>query len=245
MSTRRPNTRRRAEPRLDAPAVQPRLPARVATMLGRYRMGGRRTRVLRRLIAVTLLIAAGAMASMAPTSAAEGTAVLVVARDLPAGAELTDADIAVVSVRSPPDGPLPAGRPRDAVGALLSGPMRRGEILTDARIVGDRGPDPGPGRAAIPVPLTDAAAALLVPGVHVVLVGVPDADGWSRADGVGDVPAVHTLAADAVVLSVAEPSSGIGGASGGRIVVVGVPAREADVVTAAAAAGTITVRFGP
>lgn len=169
---------------------------------------------------------------------------LAAARDLPAGAQLSEADISVISVRSPPDGLLSAQRPRDAVGALLSGPIRRGEILTDARIVGDRGPDAGPGRAAVPVPLADATVAgLLAPGVHVVLVAVPDTDGWTQPGD--DVSAVHVLADDAVVLSVAEPGGGIGSGNGSRIVVVSVPAGEANSVTAAAAAGTVTVRFGP
>lgn len=221
--------------------MQPHLPDRVATLLGRHRLGGRRTRVLRRLLAIGLLIAAGAVASISPTSATEGTAVLVATRDLPAGARLTGADIAVAAVRSPPDGLLDAGHPGDVAGAVLSGSMRRGEILTDARIVGDRGPDPGPGRAAVPVPLTDAAvAALLAPGSHVVLVGVPAADDWSSAGG----GAIEVLAADAVVLSVAEPAGGLGGVGAGRIAVISVPAAEADPVTAAAAAGAITVRFG-
>jgi pilus assembly protein CpaB len=238
-----PHADRRTAPRLDAAAVQPRLPDRVATLLGRYRLGGRRTRVVRRLVAVALLVAAAAMASLTPTSAAEGTAVLVAARDLPAGAQLSDADISVISVRSPPDGRLPAADGGAAVGAFLSGPMRRGEILTDARIVGDRGPDAGPGRAAVPIPLDDTTvAALLAPGVHVVLVAVPDSDEWSQANSAA--AAVHVLAADAVVLSVAEPAGGIGGGSGSRVVVVSVPSGEADGVTAASAAGAVSIRFG-
>lgn len=228
--------------------MQPRLPDRVATLLGRYRLGGRRTRVLRRLVAVALLLAAGALASMPSTSAAAGTSVLIAARDLPAGARLTGADIAVASVPSPPDGLLPARRLEDLAGAVLSGPMRRGEILTDARIVGDRGPDPGPGRAAVPVPLADpTVAALLAPGMHVVLVEVPGGS-WSSAGGADTVSedggGIEVLAADAVVLSVSEPSGGFGGASAGRVAVVSVPAAAADVVTAAAAAGGVTLRFG-
>jgi hypothetical protein len=233
----------RAEPRADAAAVQPRLPERVALLFGRYRLGGRRTRVLRRIVAVALLLAAAALASITPTSATEGTAVLAAAHDLPAGAQLAEGDIAVVSVRSPPDGLLDAQRPADVAGMLLSGPMRRGEILTDARVVGTRGPDPGPGRAAVPVPLADATvAALLAPGMHIVLVGVAGADDWSRP---GEDAAVHVLTPDAVVLSVGEPSGGIGGGNGSRIVVASVPAGDADAVTAAATAGAVTVRFGP
>jgi len=224
--------------------VQPHLPERVATLFGRYRLGGQRTRVLRRIAAVALLIAAAALASISSPSATEGTAVLAAARDLPAGARLAEADVAVVAVRPPPDGLLDARHPDDLVGVSLSGPMRRGEIFTDARVVGSRGPDPGPGRAAVPVPLADGTvAALLEPGRHIVLVGVPGADGWSHPDDAA--AAVRVLASDAVVLSVGEPSGGLGGGDRHRIVVVSVPAGDADAVTAAATAGAITVRFGP
>jgi hypothetical protein len=46
------------------------------------------------------------------------------------------------------------------------------------------------------------------------------------------------------VLSVAEPAGGIGGGSGSRVVVVSVPSGEADGVTAASAAGAVSIRFG-
>ncbi|MEO7126281.1 MAG: SAF domain-containing protein [Nakamurella sp.] len=251
----------RTEPRLDAAALQPGLADRAASALLRLRPGGRRVRSLRRLIAVALLLAAGVMASISPTSATEGTDVLVSARDLPAGAILSAGDIKVRTVRTPPDGILAPQHRADLNGALLSSPVRRGEILTDARILGDRGPDPGPGRAAVPVPLADPTiAALLAPGMHVVLVWIPESDGWTEAAHEADVhsgsahepvaaaggsPTVRVLAADAVVLSVPEPAGGSIGAVRNRVIVVGVPGDVADAVTAAAAAGSITIRFGP
>lgn len=251
----------RTEPRLDAAALQPRLADRAATALLRFQPGGRRVRSLRRLFAVALLVAAGIMASMSPTSAADGTDVLVTARDLPAGTSLSENDIGVRTVRSPPDGAISIRSRPDLAGALLSSPVRRGEILTDARIVGDRGPDPGPGRSAIPVSLADPTlAALLSPGMHVVLVRIPDSAGWAETghaaeasggastelDAMGTKsPTVRVLAPDAVVLSVTEPAGGGMSGSRSRIIVVSVPGDVADVVTAAAAVGSITIRFGP
>lgn len=229
----------RSTPRSDSAALQPRLPARVAVLIGRYRITGRRIRSLRQLLALGLLVAAALMA-LTPKEADGGEAVLVAARDIPVGAELSEADLAIRSVRSPPQGVLRADARSEAIGGQVAGPVRRGEILTDARLVGDRGPDPGPGRTAVPVPLADPAiAALLTAGMHVALVGLSE----QRAEGTS-TPTVTVLAADAIVLSVSEPVGGFGGGAT-RIAVASVPNVSADAVTAAAAAGSITVRFGP
>lgn len=258
----------RTEPWPDSADLQPRLPDRIATALSRFRPSGRRVRALRRLVAAALLVTAGVMAAMAPTPADEGTAVLAVVRDLPAGAALQPNDIEIAAVRSPPDGTLSPNGREDLGGTLLAGPVRRGEILTDARVLGDRGPDPGPGRAAVPVPFADPTiASLLAPGMHVVLARLPDRDrrpdavdasgfgadgrpGASARDSPesdlsATSPEVTVLAADAVVLSMADPGvSGITG-SQNRVVVVGVALDAADAVSAAAATGAITIRFGP
>jgi hypothetical protein len=112
----------------------------------------------------------------------------------------------------------------------LAGPVRRGEILTDVRLIGADGPDPGPGRVAVPVHPDDSAVVGLVrPGMHIGLVGVT-ADGDVRA-----------LTGDAVVLSVQQSTSG---SEPGALVVVGVPRSAADAVTAMALTGHIGLRFG-
>jgi hypothetical protein len=231
----------RTETRTDADVVQPRLIDRVATLLGRYRLVRQRSRTVRRVVAVALLVAAAALATVPPPAGAGGIATLVTARDLPAGASLTAADVATRLLAEPPDGALTALPKGDSAPMVLSGPMRRGEALTDARILTDRGPDPGPGRAAIPVPLADAALIdLLRPGMRVVLVRLPHERVPLRAD---DSVGASPVSADAVVLSVPDPPTGGFGATT-RFAVVAVRSDVADAVTAAAALGTLTVRFG-
>jgi Flp pilus assembly protein CpaB len=145
-----------------------------------------------------------------------GVTVVVAARDLPAGAILGRGDLRTVSL---PTGVVPAGAARVVsalLGRTIAGPVRRGETVTDARLVGP-GLTAGLGpqeSSAVPVRLADAEAAALVrPGDRVDVLGTPvDAAGVAggATDAVGVATGVRVLAvlrggkaADGVVLVVA------------------------------------------
>lgn len=210
----------------DRGRLQPHWPDRLAT-LARRRRGGRRTRRLRRLAALLLLIAAAALALTREPAPRVGTPVVAVLRDLPTGAALALEDLRVVDVIQPPDGALT--EVGAATGRALTGPIRRGELVTDARLVPTHGADPGPGRVAVPIrPADPAAVDLLSPGVHVAIL-------TAGANGRAAV-----LAGDAVVLTV-QPAGTSGNA--GRLVVVAVPTRQADRLAAAAIDGELALRF--
>lgn len=215
--------------------MQPLLPSRVSAALSRYRMGGRRSRAARRAVSIVLLLAAGALA-LTPADAANGTAVLTVVRDLPVGTVLAAGDLRAAMVTDPPDGALGADSARATVGQVLASPVRRGETLTDARLLSDQGPDPGAGRVALPITTGDAAVrALLRPGMHITLVRVT-----SGFDDRAEVRA-SPLTSEAVVLAVAAEASGQRSAT----VIVSVPAAVASAVTAASVADALLVQFGP
>lgn len=98
--------------------------------------------------------------------------VLAAARDLPAGKRLTPSDLHQVSL---PPAAAPSGALSKATGRVLAGPMRQGEPLTDARVLGE----PllhgyGPGTVATPVRIADPAAVhLLHPGDHIDVLATP------------------------------------------------------------------------
>jgi Flp pilus assembly protein CpaB len=157
----------------------------------------------RRLLAAALL--AGAMAfalhTLAPPAPPTAAAVSA-ARDLPAGTRLTEDDLTVARVdpAAVPDGAL--SRAALARGRTLVSAVRRGELLTDVRLVGAAAVDRlGPGLVAAPVRIADAdSAGLLRPGdvVDVLAAGAP-------GDGVTGGPA--RLVASAVrVVTIPRPT---------------------------------------
>ncbi|MBA9003481.1 SAF domain-containing protein [Thermomonospora cellulosilytica] len=128
-----------------------------------------------------------------------GVRVLVAARDLPAGTALRPGDLrpAVLPATAVPDGTIRAR----VTGRILAGPMRRGEIITDARTVGSRllagyGPDV----VATPIrPADPGTVRLLRPGDRVdVLSSDAPADpadpGVSLDDLHPNAPTSHTRA---------------------------------------------------
>jgi Flp pilus assembly protein CpaB len=189
-----------------------------------------RRRVLRRrrLIAVTLIgvAVASSLRALAPP-APETTAVLVAARDLPAGQAIAAGDLVEVAV---PPGVVPEGVAGDPVGRLLAAPLRRGEPVTDVRLVGAELTAATPDTVALPVRLSDAGQASLL--------SVGD-----RIDLVATDPQARTttaLAERATVLAVPAEDVAADGALPGRLVVLGVPSGEVRRVMGAAVTAFVT-----
>lgn len=97
--------------------------------------GHRRGVVVRRAIAVALLIAALASALSA---AKELPRVPVFSRDLPAGAELAlaDVDLARLPASSIPDSAV-TEKPEDLSGRVITAAANKGEVITGARLLGE------------------------------------------------------------------------------------------------------------
>lgn len=211
--------------------LQPRWFERLAQSVRRHRRGGRRWRLARKTAAIGLLVLAGVLALRPAPGTDSGQPVVMLARDLPAGAVLTADDVRVGRSTSAPDGVI--ADPAGLTGRALSSPGRRGEVLTDVRIVPPGGPAAGPGRVAVPVRMTaEGPAALLKPGMHVAVLSVDDAGAAER------------ITPDAIVLAVPQPvDAGRGPPTTTRLVVLGVTSRDADSLAAAAARAEIAVRF--
>lgn len=125
--------------------------------------------------------------------------VLVAARDLAPGAELTDADVTLDAV---PVALLPAGlaAPEDVLGRRLAVPVPAGLPLVTELLVDDATTGP-PGTVVVPVRFADSGvAAVLRPGMLVDVVAAALLDGAEPV----------RLARGAVVL--AQPGAGSAGA---------------------------------
>lgn len=187
----------------------------------------------RRLLAAGLAAGALALAIEAASPAPPATTpVTVAAKDLRGGAVVNGSD--VTTAKLPPDAvPDRALTRSDVIGRTLAGPMTKGEVLTDVRVVGESMTAGwGSAMTAVPVRLADAgAAALLSPGdrIDVVAAGV---------DGAGGVDVV---AYGVPVLTVTKSKQ----LSGGGLVMVAASADQATSIAGAAVASQLTYRITP
>ncbi len=187
----------------------------------------------RRVAAGALVLLAG-IAALRPDPDEGRAHVVVASRDLGPGAELTDDDVRL-ETRSAPT--VPDGSQSDVgsvIGSTLAGPARRGEVLTDVRLIGRRLAESaaGPDARIVPVHPADSALIDLVRPGDVVDV-VAATEGSPQA-------APHVLATDAIVVSVsAKPKAQ--SANSERVVLVALPAASATAVAGAALVATVTL----
>jgi Flp pilus assembly protein CpaB len=221
--------------------------------VGRARLGSGRERALRLfagrhrrpLTLLMVLLAVWFTARAATPEHPPLTSVLVAGRDLPAGRTVTAGDLRTAHL---PADAVPAGRfARLPAPAVLGSPLREGEPLTDARLLG-----PGlltgarPGRVAMPVRLSDPAGAAVVrTGDRVDVLA-------AAASGSSDGPAQH-LVLGAQVLAVppvSEEEHGVftGGAAptgDTGVVILAVTSAEAERLTAAQPQSYLSVAVLP
>ena len=192
----------------------------------------------RRLIAalcagVAVLAAVKAVTPHPPRA----VAIWAAARDLSGGSPLSATDVRAVAlpIGAVPAGALLAGAP--VAGRLLAAPMRRGEPLTDVRLLG---PSlltalPDPGLVAVPVRVADgsAAAALVHPGdvVDVLAAGDPEA---GRSSG-------RPVVVASAVRVVAVPARAGAASDGGGLVVVAVDRAQATALAAASSGARLSL----
>ncbi|GAA4205331.1 SAF domain-containing protein [Streptosporangium oxazolinicum] len=190
---------------------------------------GRRHRLIATVVAA--LAMGCAVLALRPDTAS--VTVLIAARDLPGGA-LEAADLIPAPLRpgTVPDGVLRPGTP--FAGKILTGPARRGEPLTDVRLLG-----PGllaahgQGTVAIPVRVADPETArLLSPGDVVDVLAATST--WD-----GTAPAT-VVAEDVAVL--ATPG---GESERGALVVLATTSAQATELASAQAGGRLSVTIGP
>ena len=193
-----------------------------------------RTIAARRVTAGLLVVLAG-VAAFRSDPDGERREVVVASRDISPGVELTADDVHVDLV---PTDPLPDGALDDlqaVIGDVPAGPIRRGEVITDVRVLDSRLAEAtaGPNARIVPLHLTDQALLDLVRAGDVVDV---------LAAPTGDNARPQVVASGAVVVMVSpKPKSPTSGDD--RIILVALPADTANAVAAATLADAVTVTF--
>lgn len=190
-----------------------------------------RTVAARRAAAAGLVLLA-ALAAVRSNPRGDYTDVAVATRDLAPGTALTVDDVRLESRNSAtlPDGAQTAVAPM--LGATLAGPVRRGEVVTDVRLLGPRLAESaaGPDARIVPIQLNDGALLDLIRPGDVVDVLTVD----SKSAQTSPI----LVATDAVVILVSERPTGVGS---DRVALVALPARSANDVAAASLAQALTV----
>jgi Flp pilus assembly protein CpaB len=189
-----------------------------------------------RRVAAGALVLLAAVAALRPDPSDGMTDVVVASRDLAPGVELmaTDLRIESRSATTVPDGSQT--NVRDLVGATLTGPARRGEVLTDLRVLGSRLADASVGTDAriVPVHPTDAALLDLVRTGDVVdVLAVSEAAGGAEERS-------RVVATNAVVVLVSAKSKETGRDG---VVLIALPRLAANEVAGASLSQAITLTF--
>lgn len=198
-----------------------------------------RTVAARRVAAAALVILA-AVAAFRSDPDGDRVGVVVADRDLAPGVSLTADDVRVEkrSATTIPDGTRTGVD--DVVGATLAGPARRGEVLTDVRLLGPRLAEAaaGPQARIVPLHLADSALLDLLRAGDVVDVlgsGPPNSPAGTES-------APHVVATDAVVVLVS-PKPSQRGPGNDRVVLVALPAETAHRVAGVSLVETVTLTF--
>ena len=210
----------------------------------------RRLLAHRRLLAgvLTAVAVAAAIRTVAPPAPATVT-MTVAARDLAAGDAVSSTDLTTARV---PPGTVPDGAVAAAVGSVLATPVRRGEPITDVRLVGPALTTGHPGLVALPVRLPDGAmVGLLDAGDRIDLYAVAssgsaDAAGSESAGSARPFGEATRVAAGVLVLAVPaqkEAGTAVTAGLGGRLIVIGVPERDVARVTDASVRSFLAFAF--
>jgi hypothetical protein len=211
-------------------SLNPSLPTRISEWL---RPDWSRTVLARRIAAAGLVVLAG-VAALRPDPDGDHAQVVVAAHDLTPGAALTPDDVRLEKRLVPT---IPDGSQSDigeVVGSTLAGPTRRGEVLTDVRLLGRRLAESaaGPDARIVPVHPADSALTDLVRAGDVVdVVAASDADPHAS-------PRVIATGAIVVLISAKQKTQS---ATNDRVILVALPATAANAVAGAALVQTVTL----
>lgn len=194
--------------------------------------------MLTRWVAAGGLVVLAGIATLRSNPDGDRVEVVVAAHDLTPGVALTPDDLRIEkrSATTVPDG---SQANLDAmVGATLASPTRRGEILTDVRVLGSRLAEStaGPGARIVPLHLADSALIDLVRVGDVVdVLAAPATDAPT-----GTAAVTKVVATDAVVVLVSAKQK-VQAADSDRVVLVALPARVANTVAGSALGQAVTL----
>ncbi|MGI5262503.1 SAF domain-containing protein [Streptomyces angustmyceticus] len=215
---------------IPAPTAAP--PMRPETPIGAGPVPRRRKRSMLVLgVLVTLVGVLGT--SMLVRSAGDRADVLAVARDVPAGQEITAEDLTTAALPDDPAlQPVKASEKSSVIGRRATAPLHPGELLTDAQVHGGKTLPTGQELVAVEVQRGAAPVDALAAGDKVKIVSTPDKD--EPASNSKSQTAPDEIAAR--IVKVGAPN-----ASGAVVVQVSVASTDGSLLAARAATGRVAI----
>ncbi|WP_331719890.1 SAF domain-containing protein (plasmid) [Streptomyces sp. NBC_01023] len=184
-------------------------------------------------LCIVLAVLGGLGAAAAVTSSSDRVKVLAIARDVPAGQAITDADLVVAEVSA--DGaltPVPAGQRTSIVGKRPAVDLRKGGLLTSSQLGAGTGLGDDKQQVGVQVKRGQSPAGTLAPGDKVLAVTTP-AQGDTTTGKSAEAPP-STL--NGIVVSVSRPD-----ASGTVVVNLAVATTDGPLLATRAAVGRISL----
>jgi Flp pilus assembly protein CpaB len=193
-------------------------------------------------VAAGALVVLAGVATLRSNPDDDRAEVVVAARDLRPGTALTHDDVRLEKRLATT---VPDGSQADlsaVVGSTLASPTRRGEVLTDVRLLGSRLAEStaGPDARIVPLHLADSALIDLVRVGDVVDVLAAPANDAPPATQATTSPASRVVATDAVVVLVSDRQK-VQVADSDRVVLVALPARVANTVAGSTLGQAVTL----
>jgi hypothetical protein len=209
------------------------------------RSAAARRRTSRRalIVSVLLVLLGGVLAYGGSTVLTRHTSVLAVARDVPVGGTIRDADLTVANVSSDPSlSPIPAGQRAEVIGLVARVALVRGELLTRAQVGRGSGFSVGQQLVALPLKQGQFPARGLDAGQTVLIMATPGSNG--PAVGSPSSAAVGGAAAKGISATVAEVGS-MNPATQVTVIDVRVTAADGPAVARVASTGNLALILLP
>ncbi|MFD3938215.1 SAF domain-containing protein [Streptomyces sp. NPDC058611] len=193
-------------------------------------------------LSVALIAAGGLSGALLFTASGQRTAVLVVARDVPVGAAIADADLAPASLAlDPVVKAVPVTKKAGMVGQRAEVALRAGSLLSPGQVTSVSLIKAGEQLVGVALKPSQVPASRLAPGQKVLIVSTPDPAQAAGAGGKSGEPAAapKTLPATVVAVGAAAPGTGV------IVVDVAVPAADGPTLAARVATGAVALILAP
>ncbi|MEU8942649.1 SAF domain-containing protein [Streptomyces goshikiensis] len=186
-------------------------------------------------LSVALIAAGGLSGALLFTASGQRTAVLVVARDVPVGAPIADADLTTASLAlDPAVKAVPVAKKSGTVGQRAAVALKAGALLSPSQVTSVSLVKPGEQLVGVALKPSQLPASRLAPGQQVLIVSTPDAAqaaGGKPAEGA----APKALTATVVAVGLPAPATGV------VVVDVAVPASDGPALAARVATGAVAL----